>query len=219
VRLKICGIRTEAELQLCLEANVDAVGFVVEYPVPVPWDIDRAIARDLISHVPPYTTSVLVTTGTPEKVVELTEYIRPSAVQLHGDETVEQVHRIVAKAGGVRVIKAVRISASESNKTEEILSCARAYAECGVAALLLDSKTDTMPAGTGVPLNWQTARCVVEQIKIPVILAGGITHENVRQAVRTVKPYGIDLISAVESTPGVKDPQKLKAFVEHFRKI
>jgi len=219
VRLKICGIRTEAELRLCLEANVDAVGFVVEYPVPVPWDIDRTIARDLISHIPPYTTSVLVTTGTPEKVVELIEYLRPNAVQLHGDETVEQVRSIVENASGVRVIKAVRISASESRNTEDILSRARAYAGCGVAGLLLDSKTDTMPAGTGVPLNWQTARCVVEQIKIPVILAGGITLENVEQAAHTVKPYGIDLISAVETTPGVKDPQKLKAFIEHFRKI
>jgi phosphoribosylanthranilate isomerase len=219
VRLKICGIRTETELQLCLEANVDAVGFVVEYPVPVPWDIDRTIARDLISHVPPYTTSVLVTTGTPEKIVELIEYLRPNTVQLHGDETVEQVRSIVENASGMRVIKAVRISASEINNTEEILSRAQAYAGCGVAGLLLDSKTDSMPAGTGVPLNWQTARYVVEQIKIPVILAGGITLENVRQAAQTVKPYGIDLISAVETIPGVKDPQKLKAFVEHFRKI
>ena len=219
MRLKICGIRTKKELQLCLEANVDAVGFVVEYPVPVPWDIDRTIACDLISHVPLYTTSVLVTTGTPDKVFELIEYLRPNAVQLHGDETVEQVRSIVENAQGVRIIKALRISASESRNTEGILSRARAYAGCGVAGLLLDSKTDTMPAGTGVPLNWQTARCVVEQIKIPVILAGGITLENVEQAAQTVKPYGIDLISAVESTPGAKDPQKLKAFVEHFRKI
>jgi phosphoribosylanthranilate isomerase len=219
VRLKICGIRTQADLQLCLEANADAVGFVVEYPVPVPWDIDRTIARELISYVPPYTTSVLVTTGTPEKVVELLEYLRPNVVQLHGDETIEDVRSIVKKAPGIRIIKAMRISVSESKNTEEVLSLARDYAECGIAGLLLDSKTDTMPAGTGVPLDWQTARCVVEQIKIPVILAGGITRENVEQAVQTVKPYAIDLISAVETTPGIKDPQKLRAFAEHFRKI
>lgn len=219
MRLKICGIRTETDLQLCLEANVDAAGFVVEYPVPVPWDINRTIARDLISHVPPYTTSVLVTTGTPEKIVELIEYLRPNAVQLHGDETADQVSLIVKNAPGVRVIKAIRISVSESNNTEKILSMARAYAECGVAGLLLDSKTDAMPAGTGVPLNWQTARRVVEQMKIPVILAGGITRENVEQAAKTVKPYAIDLISAVETTPGIKDPQKIKTFVEHFKNM
>ena len=219
MRLKICGIRTQTDLQLCLEANVDAVGFVVEYPVPVPWNIDRALARDLIAQVPPYAASVLVTTGAPETVVELIEFLRPTVVQLHGDETVEQVRDITAHTSGVHVIKAIRLSASESKNAEAIVSQAQAYAACGIAGLLLDSKTDTMPAGTGQPLNWQAARYVVDRMTIPVILAGGITRENVREAAQTVKPYGIDLISAVETTPGEKDPQKLNAFTEQFRKI
>ena len=219
MRLKICGIRTQKDLQLCLEADVDAVGFVVEYPTPVPWNIGVSQAQDLIASVPPYTSSVLVTTGSPDTVLSMVDQIRPSVLQLHGDETEEEIRTIVEKSRHVRVVKALRVSVSESTDVDWIVNQAYTYVKCGISALLLDSKTDTMPAGTGVPLNWNTARQVVEAIEIPVILAGGITRENVHQALQIVNPYGIDLISAVETTPGVKDPKKLMAFVEHFRKL
>ncbi len=217
MRVKICGIRTQTDLQLCLEAGVDAVGFVVDYPVPVPWNIEPTHARHLIAGVPPYTTAVLVTTGAVAKVVALAEQLRPAALQLHGDETVEDVRKIVNGLPAVRVVKALRISAEESEQSEGIVSEARAYAGCGIDGLLLDSRTETMPAGTGVPLNWDIARQVVVKVDVPVVLAGGINRENVKRATDAVKPYGVDLISAVETTPGVKDARKLKDFVEHFR--
>ena len=218
MRLKICGIRTHIDLQLCLEAGVDAVGFVVEYPTPVPWNISVSQAKELIAAVPPYTASVLVTTGSPDTVLSMVEQTRPSVLQLHGDETEDEIRIIVEKSRHIQVVKALRVSVSESADVGRIVKQASIYVKCGISALLLDSKTDTMPAGTGVPLNWNTARQVVEEIDKPVILAGGISRENVHQAIQIVKPYGIDLISAVETTPGIKDPEKLMTFVDHFRR-
>ena len=217
MRVKVCGLTNIRNIKICIDADVDALGFVVEYPVPVPWNISKEKAKYLMSKVPPYTSSVLVTSGKKvEKAVKLTKHAMPDVLQLHGEEAEKEVREIVKalRKERVRVVKVLPIEAHGNLKTSEIIKRAVSFQQCEIDALLLDSKTSEKPAGTGVSLNWEAAREVRSRLSIPMILAGGLNPINVREAVKIVRPYGVDVISGVEVSPCVKDPDKVKAFVK-----
>ena len=104
---------TEADIGLCVKAGADAVGFVTEYPVSVPWNIDRARARELVALVPPFVTTAAVVGGSVESILQIADTVRPDLLQLHGDETVEDILTICSSLAdrGIKVIKALRIDA------------------------------------------------------------------------------------------------------------
>jgi len=215
VRVKVCGLMREIDVKACMESGVDALGFVVEYPVSVPWNLTRERAKKLMSLVYPFVSRVLVTSGDLSKIVELVEFLKPDVLQLHGEEDPSLVRRIVERLReeGVRVIKALSVDVSRQPAVEDLLSKAIELQDCGIDALVLDSKTSKMPAGTGVVLDWKMARTIREKLDIPMILAGGLNPENVKNAIQTVKPYGIDVLTGVEVSPGIKDHEKIKALV------
>jgi phosphoribosylanthranilate isomerase len=137
-------------------------------------------------------------------------------LQLHGEESPELVRSVVKvlRDEGTHVIKALSADVSKQLVVKDLLSKAIDIQNCGVEALVLDSKTNEMPAGTGIPLNWETARTIRENLDIPMILAGGLNPTNVKDAIRIVKPYGVDVLSGVEVSPGIKDHEKIRAFVK-----
>ena len=211
MRVKICGIRDEEELKMCVK-YADAVGFVTEYPSDVPWNITREEARELISKTPPFTCTVIVTSGSVEDVVELVEYTKPNAVQLHGNESEEEVKEII-EAVDAKVIKALPVDVGTGRVYgRDAVEAALSYEKVGVDAILLDSKTERV-GGTGKTFNWEVARRVREEIGIPLILAGGLNSGNVGRAIEYVKPYAVDVISGVE-TNGRKDERKVREFVK-----
>jgi len=220
MRVKVCGITRDVDITVCVNAGVDALGFVVEYPRPVPWNIDREKARGLVLKVPPYVSSVLVTSGKDvNRAVELVGCVMPDVLQLHGDEGEEETREVVGlmRGEGVKVVKAVSIDVDKALIMNELVKKTLSFQDCGVDALLLDSRTDNMPAGTGVPISWEVAKRVREGLGIPMILAGGLNPWNIREAIRCVRPYGVDVISGVEGSPGVKDPEKVRALVKACR--
>jgi phosphoribosylanthranilate isomerase len=195
------------------------LGFVVEYPVDVPWNIGRLTAQALMCGVPPFVSRVIVVGHDPETVIGLVELLKPNAVQLHGSEPLSVTANIVAavKALGVQVIKALRFSIETGkccSACENPLDAAKLIEDTGVDALLLDSVSDTWPAGTGQSIDWSIARKIRESVQLPVILAGGLNSRNVGQAIAAVNPYGVDVISGVENSMGKKDPEKVRAFIE-----
>ncbi|HID43316.1 MAG TPA: phosphoribosylanthranilate isomerase, partial [Archaeoglobaceae archaeon] len=206
----ICGVRDLDELKICIK-YADAVGFVTEYPVEVPWNISREKAKQLISKTPPFVYTVVVTAGSVEKVLEIAEYTKANAIQLHGNESEKEVEEIV-KELDAKVIKALQIDL-ETGKiyNKNPIEVAKSYARY-VDAVVLDSKTKNMPAGTGKPFNWEIARKVREKIEIPLILAGGLNSRNVKQAIEIIKPHAVDVISGVE-TNGKKDEKKIREFI------
>ncbi len=209
MKVKICGIRDEKELDVCIK-YADAVGFVTEYPSDVPWNISREEARKLISKTPPFVYTVVVTTGSAEDVLEIIECSKPNAVQLHGNENKEEVRKIKEESG-IKVIKALPIDVRTGKVYgRDAVDVAKAYA--GVAdAILLDSKTDR-PAGTGMTFDWDIARRVKERIETPLILAGGLNSKNVQRAIEIVRPFAVDVISGVEVN-GRKEEDKVREFV------
>ncbi len=183
VRVKICGNTDAEQVAWCAAAGADCVGFVVEYPVPVPWNLSREQARDLLALVPPLTTRAVVTGGEPEKVLTIARYLLPHLIQLHTDNTLEETARIARDLAtlGIGLIRALRIDAATGQACGEIrdpLQAALALQETGVTAVLLDARTQQMPAGTGVSVDWGTALAIRQALSLPLILAGGLTPKT-----------------------------------------
>lgn len=217
-RVKICGTRTREDVEAGVRAGADALGFVVEYPDPVPWNLDRERAGELLEAVPPFVSTVLVTTGTAEAVVDLARNLGPDAVQLHGDESVATVEEVAATLGprGVGTLKAV--SVGDEDDAREVRSFARDLASVGVDGLVLDAEADDRQGGgTGETIPWNVACRIAAEVDVPVVLAGGLTPDNVGEAIATVEPYAVDVISGVEGDEHRKDPERTAAFVDAVR--
>lgn len=218
VRVKMCGMMSRQDLNFAETAGADAVGFVTEYPVPVPWNLSREQAAELVLAASPFLTTVAVVGGSPDRMIRIARIVNPKVLQLHGDETLAEIEEVLGKleGTGIKVIKALRVNVDTGqarfDETDPV-KAGELLAESGISALVVDSQTSSMPAGTGVALDWDMAAKITSRINLPVILAGGLTTENVPAAVRKVKPYALDVISGVEASPGVKDPEKMRAFV------
>jgi phosphoribosylanthranilate isomerase len=218
-RVKLCGLTSEADVALCAGAGADALGFVVEYPLPVPWTLGRARAAELMRGVPPFATRVAVVGGDAATVLAIAEATEPDLVQLHLDEdeaTVAAVKQGLAGAG-TQIVKAIRIRAGAAVPPAEVLATARRFVEAGADAILLDSKTGGRPAGTGMPVDWGLAREVAAGLGAPLVLAGGLTPENVGAAIETVRPHAVDVISALEDDQNRKVPERVRAFLAAVR--
>jgi phosphoribosylanthranilate isomerase len=196
-RVKICGIRTASAAAAAAEAGADAVGFVF-YP-PSPRSVRPEEAARLSRLLPPFVLRVGVFVNAPVEVVrEVADHVGLDLVQLHGDEPPEVCARMPR-----RVIKAVRVDGPEA------LRRLRDYPGC---AVLLDTHVRGRYGGTGQRFDWSLAR----HLDRPVILSGGLTPDNVRDAIRQARPYAVDVSSGVE-TDGHKDPRKIAAFVRAVR--
>jgi phosphoribosylanthranilate isomerase len=218
VRVKLCGLMSTEDVKMAEAAGADALGFVTEYPVPVPWNLDRDRAACLAAEVSPFVTTVAVVGGAPEEMVRIARKVRPRILQLHGDESLEDIRQVLdgLEGTGIRVIKALRIDVDTGEALFELADprqAGLALAGSGISALIVDSKTSSRPAGTGVALDWGVSARMVEDVDLPLILAGGLSSENVAAAVAKVKPYAVDVISGVEREPGIKDGEKMRKFV------
>lgn len=218
VRVKLCGMMSETDAAMAEEAGADAVGFVTEYPVPVPWNLGREEAARLVQTVSPFVKTVAVVGGAVDEILDIARKVLPDVLQLHGDESLDEIRAVIGGLAdtGIRVIKALRIDVDTGlARFEEAdpVRAAQVLEGSGIAALLVDSKTSSMPAGTGVALDRDVAEDVSRAVKIPLILAGGLTAGNVADAVSQIRPYAVDVISGVEKKPGVKDGEKMRAFV------
>lgn len=221
VRVKICGLTHADDIALCVAEGVNALGFVVEYPQPTPWTLSRARAAALMRTVPPFVSSVAVVGGDAQTILELCAATQPDAVQLHGDESEATVKMVAAGLAGTgtSVIKAVRIRpgqrAADSTDSGEPdwVAVAQRFLDAGAHAILLDSKADHRPGGTGQTFDWQIAQQVAKRVG-PLILAGGLTPENVGGAVTQVQPYAVDVISSLENAQRRKVPERVRAFIQ-----
>jgi phosphoribosylanthranilate isomerase len=196
VKLKICGITSWADARRACEAGADFLGF--NFYLRSPRYIAPGKARKIIRRLPRGVGVVGVFVNESEdKMLEIAGHVRLGYLQLHGDETAAAVARLARK---LTVIKAVRVR--RSFRPAQLARFAR------VGEILLDGFDRRVRGGTGKTFNWDIAKRAKKYGHI--FLAGGLTPENVAEAVRVAKPYAVDVCSGVESKPGKKDPQKLK---------
>jgi len=205
-RAKICGITRETDVRAAVDAGADAVGVICDVPVDTPREVSPDRAAELVAAVPPFVTSVLVTMAAdPAAAAELVDRVGADAVQEHGDLSPDAVADL-SEAVDADVVKSVDAETPE-----------RAAEYDGVAdALLVDSVSADGGGGTGETHDWERTRDATADLDAPLILAGGLTPENVGEAVQTVDPYAVDVASGVEraNQDGAKDDDAVRAFVE-----
>ncbi|SHE74697.1 phosphoribosylanthranilate isomerase [Desulfofundulus australicus DSM 11792] len=203
VRIKICGITDISGALAAAEAGADALGFVF---APSPRCITPVEARLICRELPPFITRVGVFVDAPlEEVRAVADYCGLDVIQLHGNEPVDY-----CRAVGRRVIKAFRVGG-------ELKIDPQAVSGYPADAILLDTFVAGRKGGTGQPFDWHLAAGL--KLPRPLILAGGLTPENVGRAVELVRPYGVDVSSGVEmeGRPGKKDPEKIRRFIAAAR--
>jgi len=212
VRVKICGITREEDLAVAVAAGADAVGFVVGVPSS-PRNISLKKAEKLIRLVPIFVKSVLVMVPTSiDELLKTYEKLSPNAIQIHG-ENLPDASTLREKLPNTPLIRAINANpinalefASEASKSSD--------------AILLDSSARGRYGGTGVVHDWDLSKRVKQVIHPkPLILAGGLNPENVKDAIHTVQPYAVDVSTSVESRHGIKDPEKVLAFIENAKEV
>ncbi len=196
--VKICGIKSRQALEAAASGGADAVGFVVGVPSS-PRNLTLDEARNLRMEASNEVKTVLVMVPQSlDEVVHAVQYVKPDLVQLHGVE-------FDASKISVPVIRGV------TNRTphEEVQ---RIASNCDI--ILLDSHKEGAHGGTGFPQNLDYSKIFIERTSPhPVILAGGMRPNTVAKAINVARPYGVDVSSGVECSPGVKDPEKIRAFI------
>jgi phosphoribosylanthranilate isomerase len=197
VKTKICGVRTLDEAAAALDAGADALGF--NFWPRSPRYVDPRTAREIARSVSPFASLIGVFVNEEARRVEdLFADVGLGAVQLHGDETPE----FCAGINSIKIIKAFRVG------DDFDIQVIRRYP---ISMALLDTRIKGSYGGTGKRFDWRVA--VEANQVLPVILAGGLSIENVAEAIQHVKPYAIDVCSGVESEPGRKDLKKLREFM------
>jgi phosphoribosylanthranilate isomerase len=210
VRVKICGITRPEDLALAVAAGADAVGFLVGVPSS-PRNLTLERAEELLRQVPIFVDSVVVTTPQDiEGLAEICDKLGPTAIQIHGKKQLEATE-IRERIRDTQLIKTIYVDPDALDKTT--IADSKIF-----DAILLDSFTRGQYGGTGKVHDWKLSRQIREAVDpTPVILAGGLRPENVREAILTVHPYAVDVASGVELQPGIKDPKKVQAFVENTK--
>jgi phosphoribosylanthranilate isomerase len=196
-RVKICGITRLEDAQLAVELGAAALGF--NFYQPSPRYIAPGVAAGIVRQLPPFVMAVGVFADETDAahVVTVAGEAGVIAIQLHGPHFPESSGRLA----DFSLIRAVAVR--ENFQPEEL-------AGLTASAFLLDTFDPNLPGGTGKTFDWGWAR-EAKRYR-PIILAGGLTPENVGQAIREVRPFAVDVASGVESAPGIKDPAKLRAF-------
>jgi phosphoribosylanthranilate isomerase len=204
MKVKVCGITSYEDAAMVLDQGVDALGF--NFFSRSPRYIHPAEARSIIRRIPPFVVTVGLFVNVVEKdqVCEIARLAGVHVLQLHGDETPDYCRDLADWS----LIKALRIG------KDEILGNLEEYP---VQGFLLDVKDDTLFGGTGRSFDWKLARDI-RSVR-PIILAGGLRPDNVREAIRIVHPYGVDVCSGIESAPGKKDAGKLIEFMNEVRNV
>ncbi|HEV2214879.1 MAG TPA: phosphoribosylanthranilate isomerase [Terracidiphilus sp.] len=209
--IKICGNTSLADAQLAAEAGADALGFVF---APSPRHVTVDQVKAITPHLPEHVEKIGVFVD--ESLSAIEEAVRAcglTGVQIHGEAGPQAPGRLKERFGpSLRVLRVVHFGPEAARQTA-------AFAQNPlVDALLIDSRTATAVGGTGITFDWQAAReTLFGSAPTRMVVAGGLTPANVAEAIRTLRPWGVDVVSGVEAEPGRKDPAKVRAFVEQAR--
>jgi len=208
LRVKICGVTSPADVAACAAAGADAVG--INFHPPSPRYVDPRQSQPLLRSIPPLMAGVGVFVGLPFRQISAMAYqLGLRTIQFHGD------HRETIDPFPFSLVVAVRVRDRQSlHEIDRYLEACRAAGHVP-AAILVDAFVEGKEGGTGQTAPWE----LVAGYKpgAPIILAGGLTPENVAEAIRVVRPDGVDVASGVEVTPGRKDPDKVRRFVANAR--
>lgn len=206
VKIKICGITNPQDAKAAVEAGADALGFVFHRKSPRV--VEPNVVTAIIADLPPFVLPIGVFVNEEVSVVrDLMDTCGLALAQLHGDETAAYCEALARP-----VLKSIRL-----RTRGDLLGLAEYQGRARVRGFLVDAFSEHGYGGTGQVADWPLAAEAAKACRI--LLAGGLTPENVEAAVRQVRPYGVDVSSGVEASPGRKDHEKVRVFIEAARLV
>ncbi|MGH7789196.1 MAG: phosphoribosylanthranilate isomerase [Candidatus Binatia bacterium] len=209
MRVQIAGVSTLDEALAAERAGADALGFTVRLPSGVHDGLTEAAARGIVAALPPFITSVAITyVDNAREAVDLCRYLGVGALQLHGPFPTHELPLIRAGLPHLKLIRAVHVTGPET------LAQARGL-DRHVDGLILDTYDPATGrhGATGLTHDWRISRTIVETLRVPAILAGGLTPANVADAIRAVQPWGVDVHTGIEDADGSRNLTKLRDFI------
>ncbi|NLZ30120.1 MAG: phosphoribosylanthranilate isomerase [Methanomicrobiales archaeon] len=210
MRVKFCGTTSRMDMQCAIDAGCDALGFIMGVVHQSSDVVTPAEAAEMIRWLPPFIEPVAVThLQDPEDLIKLVRDSRCTTLQIQNTIEPFATDAIRDALPFVKIVKAVHVMDESAIRTGKLY-------EPYVDALLLDSRTREKIGGTGIPHDWNISAEIVANSAIPVILAGGLTPENVAGAIRRVRPYGVDVHTGIKKD-GIRDPEKTLAFAREAR--
>jgi len=202
-RIKICGITRPEDAQAAIEAGADAIGLVFYAPSPRAVDITQA--QKIAAVVPPFVTiTALFVDPSAEEVQKVLDSVRIDLIQFHGDEEEHFCEQF-----NTSYIKAIRV-----RQTQDVVANSLRFSSA--LAFLLDSFKAGVPGGTGETFDWSL---IPKESSKPIILAGGLTADNIALAIQQVQPFAVDVSGGVEAAKGIKDPSKIQAFINEVNRV
>lgn len=213
VRIQIAGVSSLEEAIAAADLGVDALGFTVRLPTGVHDGLTEPVARGIITALPPFVSSVAITyVDNAREAVELCRYLGVTTLQLHGPFPTQELPMLRVGQPHLKVIRAVHVTGPEA------LAQARALVR-HVDALILDTfdPATGRHGATGKTHDWTISRQIVAESRVPIILAGGLTPENVGEAIAAVQPWGVDVHTGIEDPDARRNLDKLQAFVRAVR--
>jgi phosphoribosylanthranilate isomerase len=201
-RVKICGITRVEDAVSAVNAGADAIGLVFYAPSPRCVSVEQA--QKIVAIMPPFVSVVGLFVNAPKAEIEaVLSKVRLDILQFHGDESAADCEQICTQIK-LPYYKAIRVKADTN-----LLQYAVEFN--GAKALLLDAHSESAFGGTGQTFDWNL---IPKNLPKPVILAGGLTAENLKNAIQQVQPYAVDVSGGVELTKGIKDVAKIVAFMQ-----
>jgi phosphoribosylanthranilate isomerase len=201
IRVKICGITRVEDGITCARLGADAIGLV--FYAPSPRHVSVGQARAIMAALPPFVTTVgLFVDAAPAEVHAVLAQLPLDMLQFHGNETPEY-----CRGFGRSYLKAVRVKLGA-----DLVQYASAYSDA--KGLLLDAHVEGIAGGTGQAFDWSL---IPAQLPLPVVLSGGLNSANIAEAIRRIQPAAVDVSSGVEATKGIKDTEKIAAFMQGVR--
>ncbi|MEE9193909.1 MAG: phosphoribosylanthranilate isomerase [Thermodesulfobacteriota bacterium] len=204
--IKVCGIQNANEALGAIEAGANTIGLLLGVPEYVEDNITPEIAKQIVASVPESVRTVMVTHLLDvNEIIKIANYTGVSAIQVHNDLSTSDMEQLRIKVPELEIIKAIHVM---DNTAIEQAKMYEPYFDM----ILLDTKTKDRIGGTGQTHDWNISQRIVKEIIIPVILAGGLNPQNIKEAIIKVKPSGIDANSGLEHCDGSKDFEKIKLF-------
>ena len=213
--VKVCGTTSLHDARLSVAAGANALGFIF---APSPRRVEVSEAGGIVAALADEVESIGVFVNeSPTTVAEVASRVGLSGVQSHGDEAASQMAEFRRTLGQRKIIKTLTVSNLQSNHNSQLEDYLDAHES--LDAILLDSGSAQQRGGTGVPFDWKDAEVIASRIRdrMPLIVAGGLNSDNVAQAIELFQPWGVDVVSGVESAPGTKDEIKLREFMSAVR--
>jgi phosphoribosylanthranilate isomerase len=214
--IKICANTNLADASLAAELGADALGFIF---APSPRQVPVQQIAAIVPQLPAAVEKIGVfTTLDPAEIADVARAAGLTGVQLHSEYSAAFIATLSTLLPGLRLIQTTHRNVASHSPETAASAIADLRAAPHVDAVLVDSRTATASGGTGIAFDWNAARQALSALApMPLIVAGGLTPENVQQVIEILQPWGVDIASGVEASPGRKDPAKLAAFIKHAR--